>query len=80
MVDENQFVTGTGYQGPKGVVSPAMTFQQYLESPQRKASFLRATPTNNLPPLKERLKRIHHSDVCNWAEIYNGGIIPEGLQ
>lgn len=56
-----------------------MAFQQYLKSPQRKASFIRATPTNNLPPLKERLRHVHHSDVCNWAETYNGGVIPDGL-
>ena len=56
-----------------------MSFKDYLRSPERKASFLRATPTNNLPPLRERLKFVHHSDACNWADKYNGGVIPQGF-
>jgi len=56
-----------------------MSFKEYLRSPERKASFLRATPKNNLPPLRERLEFVHHSDVCNWAEKYNGGVIPHEL-
>ena len=57
-----------------------MSFRQYLASAERRELYKRHPQRNSLGPISERLKQVSHADVCNWAQTYNGGIIPAVLQ
>lgn len=57
-----------------------MSFEDYLKSKERKNLYTHHPLRNFLGPISGRLSERNLSDVINWAEKYNNGVIPDYLK
>ena len=56
-----------------------VSFGEYLLSDERKEKIINHPEASKMPPVEERLKQVHHADLCNWFDKV-GKKIPEDLK
>ena len=57
-----------------------VSFGKYLLSDERTEKIVNHPEASKMPPVKERLKMIHDTDLANWLEKCGKKLPPEGEQ